>query len=355
MSIAKRGSKYVVRWLEGDRHRSRSFDRKRDAELFDGDLRRKRQLGTLAQLDNGRETLDEYLQRVWIPTYATQLAPNTQALYAHVYDKHIAPQLGSTPLREITPERIARWQADTSRTTGPSAVHKAASLLASILQRAVEGERIPTNPARLVRKPKVPKRTEVRPLSPATVEAMRAVLGPRDAMLVSILAYAGLRPGEALSLRWRDVRDRTLLVYAPKTNTTRTVRLLAPLAHDLREWRMASGRPPERSPVIASRGGDVWSEEAYRSWRRHAFDRAVKAAGIERARPYDLRHSFASLLLHEGRSVIYVARQLGHDAALTLSTYGHVIDELEDAPRLEAERAIAQAREQVAHRLPRAG
>jgi integrase len=61
-------------------------------------------------------------------------------------------------------------------------------------------------------------------------------------------------------------------------------------------------------------------------------------------RPYDLRHSFASLLLHEGRSVIYVARQLGHDARLTLTRYGHVIDELEDAPRLEAEAAIANAR-----------
>jgi integrase len=55
-------------------------------------------------------------------------------------------------------------------------------------------------------------------------------------------------------------------------------------------------------------------------------------------RPYDLRHSFASLLLHEGRSVIYVARELGHDARLTLSTYGHVIDELEDLPRIDAER-----------------
>jgi integrase len=57
-----------------------------------------------------------------------------------------------------------------------------------------------------------------------------------------------------------------------------------------------------------------------------------------------LRHSFASLLLHEGRSVIYVARQLGHGARLTLSTYGHVIDELEDLPRIDAETAIAEAR-----------
>ena len=80
------------------------------------------------------------------------------------------------------------------------------------------------------------------------------------------------------------------------------------------------------------------------SWRRRAFNRATEAAGLAHARPYDLRHSFASLLLHEGRSVIYVARQLGHDARLTLTRYGHVIDELEDRPRIEAEAAIADAR-----------
>ncbi len=54
----------------------------------------------------------------------------------------------------------------------------------------------------------------------------------------------------------------------------------------------------------------------------------------------------ASLLLHEGRSPIYVARQLGHGAGVTMGTYGHVIDELEDAPRMPAEDAIRQAREE---------
>lgn len=63
-----------------------------------------------------------------------------------------------------------------------------------------------------------------------------------------------------------------------------------------------------------------------------------------KATPYTLRHSFCSLLLHEGRSVIYVARQLGQGAQLTSETYGHVIDELDDAPRLEAEVAIRRAR-----------
>jgi hypothetical protein len=57
-----------------------------------------------------------------------------------------------------------------------------------------------------------------------------------------------------------------------------------------------------------------------------------------------MRHSFASLLLHEGRSVIYVARQLGHGADMTMKVYGHVIEELEDAPRIPAEDAIRAAR-----------
>ncbi len=61
-------------------------------------------------------------------------------------------------------------------------------------------------------------------------------------------------------------------------------------------------------------------------------------------RPYDLRHSFASLLLAEGRSIHYVARRLGHSPALTLSTYGHLFAEYEHADRIDAEAEIALAR-----------
>lgn len=182
---------------------------------------------------------------------------------------------------------------------------------------------------------------------------MRAAFGARDAAFVAVLAYAGLRPGEALGLRWGDVRERTILVQRSislgeeadtKTRQHRTVRLLAPLAADLRAWRMAAGRPDAVQLVFPGQDGQPWTQAAYQSWRRRAFGRAIRAAGLAHARPYDLRHSFASLLLHEGRSVIYVARQLGHDARLTLTRYGHVMDELEDTPRIEAEAAIADAR-----------
>ena len=87
-----------------------------------------------------------------------------------------------------------------------------------------------------------------------------------------------------------------------------------------------------------------WTEVGYEQWITRVWASALDRAGLAYQRPYDCRHSFASLLVHEGRSVIYVARQLGHSAALTMRTYGHVVEELDDAPRISAEDAIVAAR-----------
>lgn len=63
---------------------------------------------------------------------------------------------------------------------------------------------------------------------------------------------------------------------------------------------------------------------------------------------YDLRHSFASLLIHAGRhSIVDIAQQLGHDPNTCLSTYAHVMAELRDAERLSAQEQIRAAREEL--------
>lgn len=100
--------------------------------------------------------------------------------------------------------------------------------------------------------------------------------------------------------------------------------------------------PPLRPTACAATGGSSRSGVDQLStvdpWR------GVNSQPAQRGRFSTGLDSFASLLLHEGRSVIYVARQLGHGAELTMRTYGHVIDELEGAPRLAAEEAIRMAR-----------
>jgi integrase len=359
---------YRVRWRQDSRNRAKTFSTKRDALDFDAARRQAARAGLLAQLDAGTETLDEYVANTWVPTYAVGLAAKTRRHYASLYDHHLSPSLGDVPLRELSAERVARLQADRiAQGVGPVALRHALDLLGSIVQRAWEAQRIPSNTVRLVRKAPAPRREEVRPLTPEVVEAMRDGLeagaseyGMRDATLLSVLAYAGLRPGEALGLRWGDVRDGTILVQRAislgqeadtKTRQHRTVRLLSPLRADLAKWRMASGRPADDALVFPAANGGPWTEAAYQSWRRRAFSRALRAAGVAHARPYDLRHSFASLLLHEGRNVIYVARQLGHDARLTLTRYGHVMSEYEDQPHLTAEEAIRAAREAKRTRL----
>jgi integrase len=231
-----------VRWRDGgrgSRARSRRFDRKADAVAFEDELRRRRRLGDLVGFAGAQETLNRYVTETWAKTHAVTLAPKTAKHYASLYDLHLEPYLGEVKLTDVTPEVVSRWQADRiADGAGRVAVLHALDLLGSILQRAVEGGRLSRNPVRLVRKISRPRKREVRPLAPATVEAMRAAANPRDATLISVLAYAGLRPQEALALQWGDVRERTLLIQRAvslgeekytKTRAHRTVRLLAPL------------------------------------------------------------------------------------------------------------------------------
>jgi integrase len=354
VSVHRKGAKWVVRYREGDRNRSRSFGRKSDAERFDIEVSRRRELGVLGSLDGGRETLDEFITQTWAPTHGVTLAPETRKHYASLYDHHIAPTLGPLQVRAIRAESISRWQADRlAAGAGPTAVRPRSTCWARSSSAPSRPSASPRTD-RLVRRARLPRRKEVRPLAPAAVERMRAAAASqRDATLFSVLSYAGLRPGEALALQWDDIRDNTLLIERAlslgedadtKTTAHRTVRLLAPLRSDLTQWRLASGRPPGNALVFPNHRAAPWSEPAYQSWRGRSFDSARKEGQVDQATPYTLRHSFASLLLHEGRSVIYVARQLGHDARLTLTRYGHVIDELEDRPQIPAEQAIREAR-----------
>jgi integrase len=159
---------------------------------------------------------------------------------------------------------------------------------------------------------------------------------------------------EAPSVRRHHVRERTLLIEqrvaagavrrSTKTRQNRTVRLLGPVAQDLLEYRLWSGSPAADALIFPGSSGKPWGDSALGNWKARAFRPARDAAGAKGATPYTLRHSFASLLIWEGRPITYVAAQLGHSPAMTLRTYAHVFEELEDSERTSAEEAIRGAR-----------
>lgn len=413
MSVEKASNgRWLVRWRENGRQRGRRFLLKRDADAFDREVQRRRQLGPLAltQLTTRGSTLGEWIADRWAPEHGATLEQSTRERYADVYRLHTEPWLGDVPLMDLTVGRLRAWQADRiAAGIGVGTIEKARTFLSSVLRHAAESEAIPGNPLALVRPPLAEHRDSVTPLAPVTVESVRRVFAgsmdvhvpertrrggvrvagyvvpderdaltrQRDAAIVSVLAYAGLRPGELRALRWGDVRKATITVEraarpngtikSTKNHERRAVRLLAPLAVDLAELRLAAGRPTDDAlvlPPVGEPAADAhpdavtWTKTDWQIWRARRWDKACRLAGMPTSpRPYDLRHSFASLLLAEGRSVHYVARRLGHSPALTLSTYGHLFAEYEDAERIDAEHEIVKARDArtAASRERRAG
>ena len=142
--VLKNGAvRWRVRWRQGGRYRSQTFDRKGDAVTFGAELRRRQQLGTLVAMDLGRVTLGEYVDGTWREAYGSQLAPKTRMHYDQLLNKHVLPSLGALELRAITPGTIARWQAERlAAGYGRVSVRYALTLLGAILQRAFENGQI---------------------------------------------------------------------------------------------------------------------------------------------------------------------------------------------------------------------
>ena len=97
--------------------------------------------------------------------------------------------------------------------------------------------------------------------------------------------------------------------------------------------------------MFPASSGTFWRATDWRNWRKRIYKPVATAVGIDGARPYDLRHAFASLLIHEGRlSVVEIAAQLGHNPTVCLDTYAHVMAEERGGEHVSAEEQIVQAR-----------
>ena len=362
-------SVWRARWRdESGIERSKTFDRAADARAWEAKVRMMKRGGALAELDAGTETLAEFVEEWWLVYAGPNLERSTLRTYAQLWNGHALDRLGHLQLRQLTPQTIARFRAELEGAgVGNEAIRKTMTMVQGVLQRAVEWGRVPSNAVKLTRKPPKQFRPAVQAIPPSVIEVMRARLLAdgrlRDATLLVVLAYAGLRPQEALALEWRHVRERTLLVERAVSDgqlkvlknrrQPRTVSMLAPLREDLAAWRQASREPALSSPVFPSSSGTFWRATDWRNWRKRIYKPVATAVGIDGARPYDLRHAFASLLIHEGRlSVVEIAAQLGHNPTVCLDTYAHVMAEERDGEHVSAEEQIMQARAALTIEVP---
>ena len=279
------------------------------------------------------------------------LKPKTLVGYESLLWHRVLPTWSTVPLVRVMHSAVVAWLA-AMRAEGLSAsrTRQAYHLLTAMLDDAVKDNRLARNPAAGVDLPRLPK-TERRYLDHGQVRAL-ADASDRDGLLVLVLAYCGLRWGEAAALRVRRVdllRGRLQVVEAvvdvngamvfgsPKSHQHRSVPVPRFLREDLAQH--LAGKEPD-ALVFASPRGAVLRVQ---NFRRRGFDEAARQVGLEGLVPHELRHTAASLAIAARASVKGVQAMLGHaSAAMTLDRYGHLFgDELDAvADRLhEAARA----------------
>jgi len=265
--------------------------------------------------------------------------------YRSVLKAHLLPAFGKEPLERIDTDMIERWlsarlhEGKLSRRS----LQKMVVLLNGIFKRARKVWKLPHNPVADVERLTVPKRTDLEFYSPEEVQALvRAADGEQDAALFLTGALTGLRMGELLALRWRDVdfQAQSLRVTAsytsgtlgtPKSGLGRVVPLVDEVARALARLGTRKHWTGPDDLVFAGQTGQFLDDSAL----RRRFKSTRDAAGLRPLRFHDLRHTFGSVAI---RTVDPRELQewMGHSDFATTQLYMHYKPRADAARRLSA-------------------
>lgn len=374
---------YEVRYREGTRQKSKTVDTMDEAISFKAGVRvaknrgetiiRRKDVPTLAEL------AIEYMDRQEVLDKATR----TLIFNAELLDGHILPFLGHYKTIDIDLAVLEAWQKEAKkgrRQKGQPELKKSSAyvlnrsrgLLGAIFKYGMSHGYMNGNPIEALEV--LPHRT--RRGQPATIEqieTMRMFFIQQDrfgyASLISLLAYGGLRPGEALANEWPDLIGRQLMIErhlshgvivpGTKTGGTRHPTLPSCALQDLLQWKMMSGRSD--GLIYARKDGLPWTESDYRNWHRRWFKRAAAVAGlltwdpeagkngkwVGDFRPYDLRHTNASQRIRAGEPVAEIANDLGHSLKTLFDHYAHEIEAMRGQPVVPLDTAVLEIRESL--------
>lgn len=254
---------------------------------------------------------------------------------------HVAPRWGRVSVADIDLPAVEAWIAGMTRNgSGATTVLRAHGVLSGILAGAVKAKRLAVNPATGVEN--LPRKTGRRHvyLSADDVHRLADESGEHRA-LVLVLAYCGVRWGEAVALRVRDVEflRRRLWVsenavqlsvnHAVGPTKGRKARSVPVAAFVLDALSVqCKGKAPGDLVFPAPGGGYLPRPKLSGGW----FAGAVKRAKVQAITPHDLRHTCASLAVSAGVNVLALQRMLGHTSAkVTLDTYADLFDDDLDA------------------------
>ena len=337
--IYRRGERYVARV------RSRHGKLVRVTGRTLAEIRR---LKADAESAARRGELDRHESKVTIADFfdgwlaAHPIRESTKREYRKSVERHVLPHLGRMEIGRVEPSDVralvARWQ---KAGVGVSAQRNALAPLAAMLASAQRDGEIRSNPAAGIRIPKsvttVTVNDHEKALQDDELARLRSKLSNEQRFMVDFAVQSGLRIGEILELRWRDVSGDVIhvrravyegTVGEPKTRYgRRKVRAGRTMSSALWRRRKASQWPKDDDLVFPSAtGGHLLPSNVHR-WLKPA----ARKAGVGWVHPHSLRHTCGSRLIERGVDVVAVSRWLGHsNVSFTLSVYAHQLRELPD-------------------------
>jgi integrase len=306
-------------------------------------------------------TLAELL-RQWLRDYASMnTTDRTQESYASIVERHLIPGLGRISLIDLQAQNIQGYYAKKlldGRADGKGGLSARSvvyhhRILSKALDYAVKMGLVVRNVARVVEPPRA-ARVTMQTLSLEEVGRFLDVARDTDYYVYfATLLYTGLRRGELLALRWRnlDLGSGKLSVVEtayrlgsgeyrikePKTPQSRRTVILPPslvelfrvYRFDQELLRIQLGISLEADDFVFIRpDGNPMNPNAVTL----AFRRIIKKAGLKEIRIHDLRHTHATLMLKAGIHPKVVSERLGHASiGITLDLYSHVLPGLQEA------------------------
>jgi integrase len=267
--------------------------------------------------------------------------PSTLSDYRHMV-KRLNRTFGETSIERITHHDIERWRA--SLTCSNRTTQKYLIALNGIFKRAMKVYGLPANPMALVERPRVKHTSEIDVLSPAEIRALvNATDGQLHKALFLTAAFTGLRMGELLALRWKEVdfAAETIRVVrsftiggetSPKSGKPRSVPMVAEVANALQRLTDREHFTGEHDLVFTgAAGGHLDSKDV-----RAIYKAALKHAGLRSLRFHDLRHTFGTRAVEQAESILELKEWMGHANVQTTMRYLHYKSKADAARRLGA-------------------
>jgi integrase len=238
-------------------------------------------------------------------------------------------------------------------------------LIKHALAQAVRWELLGRNPADAVDPPKVERMALTTYDMAQTAELIEALRGTRLLIPAMLAVLCGLRRGEIIALRWRNVdlqRGRISVVESaeqtasgirykpPKSGRGRSVALSGFMIKELRAHRLRQAEEQLRLGLRQDETGFVYTREDGEPLQprslTHAWKQAVGATGLPRIRFHDLRHAHATHLLSSGIHPKVASDRLGHSRiGITIDLYSHVLPGLQEDAAQRVDDALQQALE----------